>query len=120
MKLKEYSVDRDFINKLIEISDNNNIHVDFFEGSLVDNYVFYDTEIIKIKGIRRAKHIIIKEKYLNTWSSENVLMVTDDIKKVKQFTSLFEDKNFICKHENIEEIEKYDCAICHDCGGTFG
>lgn len=92
LKLKEYSVNREFVNKLIEISGNNDIHVDVFEGSLNDNYVFYGTEIIKIKGIRKAKYIIIKERYLNTWSSENVLMVTDDLKKVEKFTSLFEEE----------------------------
>lgn len=84
------SVTNKFINKLIIVAEQNKIIYDSFEGTLNDNYIFYDTEILRITGVERAKYIIIKEVYLNEWSSDLQLFVTDDIKEVDKFREQFE------------------------------
>jgi len=80
--MKKYEVDLDFTMRLIDVAEENGIYTDIYEGVLMDNVIIRDAERIKIKGIRRAKHIIILVEYVNEWSSRLVLSVTDSDKKV--------------------------------------
>jgi len=52
--------------------------VEEIDGCLQDNYFFSDTKDIKIGNHKPRKFIMILENYLNTWSSDHVLIMTDD------------------------------------------
>lgn len=87
----------------------------WFEGSLVDEFaVMVDNQNWKInltKGrpILARKYVYTYEKYLNCWSSELILVLTDSEKKFKKFIeSRFEND------ENINELDFEN--FCYDCG----
>ena len=95
--LKDYKhvVNQKVINKMVEMSmeDNNN---DFellwnFEGSLLDEYVFINYDYQKGAGVyfkpwhKPRKYIIIYEKYVNEWTSENVAIETNNEQEYKNF-----------------------------------
>jgi hypothetical protein len=77
------------LSKLIKTADENNIVYDCFEGSLQDNFIFYNNNVINI-GWGSAKYIIVKERFLNEWSSDLVLIMTDSDEEVEEFKSNFD------------------------------
>lgn len=79
-------------NDILEFATINNIAYDYFEGSLLDNAIIYnmDNELkIYIDG-KTSKYIIIKEKYLNEWSSILEVIFTDDSKIADEYYYQFE------------------------------
>ena len=82
-------VSSNFVEELKSIAYCNGIDFDVFEGTLNDSIVLYNAKKIKITGIRRAKYIIVKNTYLNCYSSELRLFVTDDFRKVEKFRKIF-------------------------------
>lgn len=93
-KRKDYvaMVEMETVNALLELSADLCIDVDIFEGCLVDNLVFYDTTNIKLGRVKPRKYIIIKEVYLNEWSSGIELTMTDNDDKVNEFVSAMESE----------------------------
>lgn len=85
-----FQVDSNFIDKLVQAAIENEIDFECYEGSLIDNYIFYSNKIIRIKGNRATKYIIVKEKYLNEWSSVHEITLTDSDKKANEFIKQWE------------------------------
>ena len=84
-------VTNEFVDEMLVLLEENGIEYEIFDGSLNDNYIVYDVEkAIKITGVRRAKFYIIKEVYLNSWSSGMVLIATDDREKAEKYRQQFE------------------------------
>ncbi|MFR4519355.1 MAG: hypothetical protein ACLT40_05270 [Fusobacterium sp.] len=66
------------INKILELSDELELYTFVMEGVLVDNYYIENFDKIKIEKATR-KYIYIKENYLNEWSSNYKIILTDKI-----------------------------------------
>ena len=66
--------------------------IDYFEGCLLDNFVIYDAKCINVDNAEPREFIILREVYLNEWSSEIEVIMTDDEKKVEDFISQFEQE----------------------------
>ena len=76
---------------LLELSGNE-FAGQIFEGSLLDEYavVMTDNQNWKItltKGhpVLARRYVYIEEKYVNCWSSKNVLVLTDDKSRFEKF-----------------------------------
>ena len=72
------------LNEILEIAEEIGVSYDCFEGCLRDNYVFYSDECISIEG-KSSKYLIIKERYLNEWSSDLILIMTNSTEEVENF-----------------------------------
>ena len=78
-------------NDLLEWSGNEFAGF-MFEGSLLDEYAIVmannqDWKISMAKGrpILARKYVYIEEKFLNHWSSKNVIVLTDDKNRFEEF-----------------------------------
>lgn len=78
-------------NDLLKLSGNE-FAGQMFEGSLLDEYAIVmtnnqDWKINMVKGrpILARKYVYIEEKYINHWSSKNVLVLTDNKKEFEEF-----------------------------------
>ncbi|PAV30208.1 hypothetical protein CIL05_07005 [Virgibacillus profundi] len=87
--MNKFTVTNEFINQMIEIANNQGIDYNMFEGSLTDNFIFYDTERIKITEVGQSKYLIIKENFVNTWTSELELIATNEISTVEKYEEIF-------------------------------
>lgn len=65
--------------------------IECYEGVLLDNYIIYDTEFVKIGNYKPSKFIIMREKYLNEWNSITELVLTNNEKTVEKFISAFQE-----------------------------
>ena len=88
----------------------------WFEGSLVDEFAIgmNDNQDWKInlksgRPILGRKYVYAYEKYLNCWSSELILVLTDSERRFRKFVkSRFEND------ENLNDLDFED--FCYDCG----
>lgn len=76
-----------------------------FEGSLLDEYAVVMTgnenwkiNMSKGRPILARKYVYIEEKYLNSWSSKLVLVLTDNKSKFEEFC-----KSRFINNSNFEE-----------------
>lgn len=81
-KMTGYEIDLKFFNKLLSVAYDAGAHVEIYEGSLLDSAIISDAQAIKIKGLRRVKHIVIREQYANTWTSRLMMYLTDCDKRM--------------------------------------
>lgn len=88
----------------------------WFDGNLVDEFAvgMKDNQDWKInqptgRPILARKYVYAYEKYLNCWSSELVLVLTDSEKKFKDFCQSRFDED-----DNLNELDWED--FCYDCG----
>ena len=79
------------VNRILELAENNGIDVVTFEGNLLDNHVIYNDKVLKIGGVKPKKYLIIRETYLNCWSSCYTLTQTDCIKKFNKALAELEE-----------------------------
>ncbi len=81
------------IDKLLNECYPNDADIEEYPGEMVDNYIGYHpaTQFIKLKndaivrksGKRNYRYIVVLEKQLNDWSSNQIVILTDDAKFVK-------------------------------------
>lgn len=83
-------VDNEYIDKLLNLSAENNLIVDCYEGCLLDKSIIYNNNVIIIDGHIR-KYIIIDTVYLNAWLSAYKVIMTDDDNLVDEFIRENED-----------------------------
>ncbi len=79
------------VNSLLNIVSDR-YECNCYEGSLLDNYIIYDVERIKMGRVSR-KFIILKEEYLCSWSSITRMIMTDSYETVKRYEELFKSFN---------------------------
>lgn len=85
------------VMKLLDLATDLGLAVDCFEGSLLDNYIIYSDKKIKINKARPRKYILIREYYINAWSSGIQLIMTDDDNKANEFIQMFDDVEVYAK-----------------------
>lgn len=71
-------------DKIVDMANAENLEVIQFDGCLLDDYVIYNHDTLKV-GRAIRKYMIIQEYYINEWSSGLELLLTDSDKKVDQF-----------------------------------
>lgn len=72
-------------NKIVDLAINRGMDVDIFEGVLVDSAIIETGNVRLLKNSPKSKYIILKEKYLNSWSSGIQLTFTNSEKKAEEF-----------------------------------
>ena len=85
------------VKKEIEVSQVEKLQAlkndyEVFEGVLLDNYIFSDMESVTFKRCKPRKYALIKEVFLNEWSSKYQLIMTDSEKEVEAFRQSFAEK----------------------------
>ena len=85
-KLTYNKVDTKIIDELIEKS--NGEFIEQFEGNLLDNYIIDNVNRLVFNTSKARKYIVIKEKFLNEWSSCYDVIFTDEEKEVDEFRNL--------------------------------
>ncbi|HAZ1136061.1 TPA: hypothetical protein J0U94_000880 [Enterococcus faecium] len=83
MRDRILEVNQEMVNKLTNISGN----YEKYDGTLLDNYIFHDTQNIRIGRSKPRAFILIKEKYLNEWNSTYEMVMTDNFEKFKKTTA---------------------------------
>lgn len=83
------TIDNETLNKILELATKNNLEYAIFEGTLNDNCIIYNDYTIRLKGIKPRKYIIVQSIYLNCWSSELEMIMTDNESKVNEFIKTF-------------------------------
>lgn len=90
-----YDITNKDIDKIIELCNQLEIHFDVVESALNYEYIFYSNNAIKIGRVFR-KYMIVRDIYVNEWSSKLCLIMTDDEKEYqKHYNEMYE-------HELIE------------------
>lgn len=79
------------VDKILNLAVENNSVFDCYKGSLLDNYIIFDTDNIRIwKGKKVSrKYIILIEEYKNPWSSITKMIMTDSEETVKKYEEIF-------------------------------
>lgn len=77
-------------NNIIEKAENKGMTYEIYEGSLLDNAIVYFAKGMELEGVGDHEYIIIREVYLNSWSSELEVFGTDDIIEVGKYEDDFE------------------------------
>lgn len=85
------NVELETVNKLIELAVDENKPFEVFDGVLLDSYIIYDAENIQIGKIKPRKYIILREKYLNCWSSTIEMTMTDDENMIREMKKIFDN-----------------------------
>ena len=97
-------IDLQSVNNILNYAVESGCEINRYQGSLLDNYIVYDAEelIFKISDsepynkeynlIKDKKYILLKEKFLNEWSSITEITFTNDEQKVIDFEKQFEDR----------------------------
>lgn len=100
MSLKdiEHVLDLETVNKLVaEGLDENPVNMGLvasFEGTLLDNYLFENYDYKDGKGVtigrkhKARKYIIVREKYVNEWTSQNIATETNSENEYNKFIDL--------------------------------
>ena len=69
-------VNQEDINKILELANELELYIFMVDGALLNNYYIEIFDKIKIEKATR-KYIYIKENYLNEWSSNYKIILTD-------------------------------------------
>lgn len=87
MSLRNARIDYRQADKIIEIAMDYGLDVDIFESVLLDEAIIYANNHLFIKGLPRAKYIILQEVVLNSWSSELQIICTNSDKRAGTFVN---------------------------------
>ena len=83
------NIDLETCNKIVDMANSQGLEVIQFDGCLLDDYIIYNHDTLKV-GRAIRKYMIIQEYYINEWSSGLKLILTDNNKKVDQFIKEYE------------------------------
>lgn len=77
-------IDLKTCDKIVDMANGQGLEVAQFEGCLLDDYIIYNNDALKV-GRAVRKYMIIQSCYINEWSSGLKLLLTDSDKKVNEF-----------------------------------
>lgn len=77
-------IDNTIIDALLTTSLEKNLIVDSYEGCLLDKSIIYNDNTISINSYIRD-YIIIDTIYINCWTSQYKIIITDNIELVEEF-----------------------------------
>lgn len=69
------------VKNVIDALSGYKVYPKIIPGGLVDNLFFEDMEAFYFKSAKPRKYWMITEEYLNEWSSQYRLIMTDDAEK---------------------------------------
>lgn len=101
MKDLVYSINLNQQAKILELAYQQDYDVYTIENTLLDDILIFNKDI-RIGNSKPRKYIIIKTEYLNEYSSELVMTLTNDDKKVDEFIKEYDKAQ--------RELEK-ECTI---------
>ena len=78
------NIDLETCNKILDMANSQGLEVIQFDGCLLDDYIIYNHDTLKV-GRAIRKYMIIQSYYINDWSGGLELLLTDSDKKVDQF-----------------------------------
>lgn len=87
MSLRNARINYKQADKIVEIAINYGLEVDIFESVLLDEAIIYANNHLFIKGLPRAKYIILQEIVLNCWASELQIICTNSDKRAEKFVN---------------------------------
>lgn len=91
LKTLTHEVSYDDLSDLINGKFKDAELIDYMQGSLNDEYLFNNVQAKQGIGViigrkhKPRKYIIVRENYLNEWSSDALVIETDSDKKALQF-----------------------------------
>lgn len=94
-KTMVYNTNNEVVNRILEVCSNNEIDYEVLTGSLNDNVIIYNNNIIKYGRVYR-KYIIIQEVYMNEWSSSLQMIMTDCDKTFQEYYNRISE-NSLCE-----------------------
>ncbi|MDK1672873.1 hypothetical protein QOK74_08305 [Staphylococcus saprophyticus] len=89
---KIYNIDEDYKEKLIHVIENHDLEIEIFDGVLANNYILHNYGNITIEK-QSPKFIIIKEIFINTWSSGLEMILTNSENVYMNNLQMFESNN---------------------------
>ena len=94
VKRKNYTttISYEAAQRFIKLASELDLDYETYEGCLLDNHVIRNAEQIKFGRVKPRKYILIKEKYVNEWSSALELTMTDDEEIINEFEALYEEE----------------------------
>lgn len=90
MSLRNKIVGAEDSQKIVDIAMDNGCDVEVYEGCLQDNVIIYTGGERLLRNSPKSKYIILKEQYINSWSSGVKIIFTNDIKKLEAFRNEWE------------------------------
>lgn len=96
MSLRNARINYKQADKIVEIAMDFGLEVEIFESVLLDEAIIYADNHLFIKGLPRAKYIILQEIVLNEWSSELQIICSNSDKRAEEFVSArqLEEENY--------------------------
>lgn len=85
------NIDLETCNKIVDMANSQGLEVIQFDGCLLDDYIIYNHDTLKV-GRAIRKYMIIQEYYINEWTSGLELLLTDSEKKVNEFIKQLENE----------------------------
>lgn len=103
------SVDLKTIEKLINLSLKKGNDIEKYEGGLLNNYLIVNSGKITFGKAKARKYIIVKEKYLNEWSSTNDVIFTDDIELYNEWKNMLscDEEEYDMEEITYKELESF-------------
>lgn len=83
------NVDYNDVKELLELSNNLELEIDCYEDVLLDHYVIYSNKKINVNG-KCSDFIICEVCFVNSWTSNYKIILTDDCNEVEDFVKRFE------------------------------
>lgn len=98
--MKDYKTNADLesVNKLLKLACELECDINEYAGCLVDNYTIRNTNRIKIGRVKPRNNIIVREYFINHWSSGLEIIMTDNDSLVEEHENRWE--------REIEEVEE--------------
>lgn len=87
----------DTMEKIIDVACKTDCEIDEYQGCLLDNYIISYAYRIKVGNVTPRKYMIVRECYLNEWSSCLELILTDNEELVEMYRETWE--------REMEELE---------------
>lgn len=76
------------VTRLIKIASDLGLDYTCFEGTLTDSYIIYETDRIKFGRCKPRKYIILREVYINEYSSGMEMILSDSLRTVKKYEKI--------------------------------
>lgn len=77
-------IDLAFAEEIVNMATKEDLEVEEFPGTLLDNYLIHNYKKLKVNG-KSPDFIIIKVVFLSSWSSGLELILTDSKEEVEEF-----------------------------------
>ena len=85
MKDLSYEINLEDCNNVMQLASDKGYEMFVIEGGLMDDIMIVDNKDIRVGRAKPREYIIIRAKFLNTWSSGLVMTMTDNEELADEF-----------------------------------